>query len=135
MKHNPMNQIQSETVTAPEMRPIFRVQDSDGRGPWKPGFSNRWLDADIGLRANLPPWPMEFGMKLMRRVKPGQHVGCGCVSLDQLWKWFTRAEMDRLHIFGYHLIEIPDGQILAESDVQCVFVRDCPLAEGVKVIE
>ena len=23
---------------------IFRVQDAEGRGPWKPGFSSQWMD-------------------------------------------------------------------------------------------
>ena len=39
---------------------IYRVQDAQGRGPWKPGFSHRWVE-DRPDHYNLPPWFVEFG--------------------------------------------------------------------------
>lgn len=119
----------------PNQLTVYRVQDLDGRGPWRPGFSDKWMDADIGDRANLKPWPLEFGLKILNRVLYGQSVGCGCRSLAQLWKWFSRPEMDRLHVLGYHIVKIEDVSVLAESDVQLVFTRNRPLNEAVEIIE
>lgn len=114
---------------------IYRVQDAWGRGPWKPGFSSKWIDTDIGERENLKPWPTEFGLGILRKVIVGQSVGCGCRTLDCLWRWFTRSEMDRLHVLGYHIVKLDADRILAESPDQLVFVRNLPLAENVEIIE
>ncbi len=35
------------------MEPLIRLQDVEGRGPWKPGFSMQWMDKD-GPDLGLP---------------------------------------------------------------------------------
>ena len=114
---------------------IYRVQDSEGREPWRPGFSKYWIDSDIGCREQLKPWPEEFGFGILRKALIGQSVGCGCRTLECLWKWFTRHEMDRLHTWGYHIVRMDVDRILAESPDQLVFCRNLPLSEQIEVIE
>jgi hypothetical protein len=82
----------------------------------------------------LKPWPQEFG-PVHHRALWGMHLGCGCMSLDQLRRWFTPTEYARLLTFGYQAVRMRVGRILAASDVQCVFERAKPLAVDVEAVE
>lgn len=112
---------------------VFRVQDRDGRGPWKPGFSEKWIDdsrTDAEYEA-LKPGPLEFG-DVARQAIYGMHLGYGCESLEQLRRWFTEQEYRTLRRHGYRAVKIEVGRILASSELQCVFERSKPLRKGVK---
>ena len=100
---------------------IYRVQDRDGRGPWKPGFSHRWIEDRPDLD-NLPPWFEEFG-RVDRCAPAGASIGSGCRTLEQLRRWFTPIEYLTILRFGYQAIGMEVDCILAESDIQCVFAR------------
>jgi len=39
---------------------VYRVQDKEGRGPWRPGFSQIWVETRLD-HMFLPPWYVEFG--------------------------------------------------------------------------
>jgi hypothetical protein len=112
---------------------VFRVQDKDGRGPWKPGFSHKWVE-DRPDHDNLPPWFVEFG-RVDRLVLYGETCGCGCRTLDQLRRWFTKSEWRKLKKYGYRAVKIEIGRMLAQSDIQCVFARIKPLREDVEAVE
>jgi hypothetical protein len=109
---------------------VFRVQDKDGRGPWKPGFSHIWVrvrrDHD-----NLKPFFMEFSIDFNSITG---HIGCGCLSVPQLKRWFSKREYKTLLSFGYRCVKIEAEKILASSDIQCVFSRRIPLNESVEVM-
>jgi hypothetical protein len=112
---------------------IYRVQGIDGRGPWRPGFSHRWVeDCDRPLP---PPWFEEFGTKIMRGLKATEFVGCGCRTLEQIDKWFIPRELDRLCVLGFHLVCMEVDRVIAESENQIVFARSKPLALDVETIE
>jgi hypothetical protein len=115
---------------------IFRIQDVDGRGPWKPGFSNKWVISRDDIE-NLIPWPVQFDApKILHQiVKSKMHSGCACRSIDQLRRWFTPAEYETLRKYGYEAVRMHADRILAESTIQLVFLRDMPLNEGGKVID
>lgn len=112
---------------------VFRVQDGEGRGPWRPGFSNKWVEDRDDLDS-LKPWPLEMGDVLRGRIV-GMHVGCGCRSLEQLRRWFTEAEYRKLCGFGYRAVKMDAGRILGESKIQCVFERAKPLRESAEPVE
>lgn len=105
---------------------VYRVQDREGRGPWRPGFSDSWVEdrADLAL---LIPWTTEFGMGILDHATPGFAVGCGCTSLDALRRWFTPTEYATLRAVGYECVRIAGCRVLASSDIQCVFERRAPL--------
>jgi len=120
------------------MRPrILRVQDAEGRGPYRPGFSAVWCDS-FG-----PPPPMtwleEFPhlgrrVRRLQREYGGAHFGCGCRTEQQIHTWFTPTERYRLAKLGFQLVAMHVDRILAESPTQLVFLRERPLTEGIEVL-
>ena len=107
---------------------IYRVQDADGRGPWKPGFPDTWVEPRQD-HENLLPFFCEFGM-VHRKALDHEHLGVGCLTVRQLQRWFTPTEFIALRNHGYAAVRIEADRILAQSDVQCVFANLRPLAEG-----
>lgn len=99
---------------------VFRVQDNAGRGPWKPGFSHKWVE-DRPDHDNLPPWFVEFG-RVDRRAITGMTTGSACMTLEQLRRWFNPSEYAKLCKLGYRAVRL-DASVLAESSVQCFVQR------------
>lgn len=111
---------------------VFRVQDAEGRGPWRPGFSDSWVeDRQKTEYAALKPIMLEFP-DLLEKLKPGFHVGVGCTSLEKLRRWITKSEWATLRKFGFRCYAIEPDRIVAESDIQCVFESSKPLRKHVK---
>ncbi len=109
---------------------VFRVQDADGRGPFRPGMTVRWIDADD----KPPTWMAEFGDDLIDRLgAAGEVFGSGVRTLASLERWFNGVERMRLADLGYRLVSVPGCRVLAESENQVVFGRVRPLSEGVQV--
>lgn len=104
---------------------VYRVQDKDGRGPWKPGFSQMWIE-ERADHDNLPPWFLQFG-RVERFAIAGMYVGCGCRTVEQLKRWFLPSEFETLKRHGYRAVKLKVGRILAASDIQCVFECAKPL--------
>lgn len=116
---------------------VYRVQDRTGRGPFRPGFSMKWLDPILTSdRLELPPWHVEFGIDLIaKRGNPGEHFGSAVRTLDQLNRWFSNSELERLKAYGYAIVSLDVDRILAESPVQLVFARKQPLHQGAVIIQ
>lgn len=115
------------------METIYRVQDKEGRGPWKPGFSRFWVEGRED-HANLVPWYAEFG-RVEQTATRGMYVACGCRSVEQLRRWFTPSEYTTLRMCGYQAVLMIADQILAGSDIQCVFERMKPLHTDIEDVE
>lgn len=112
---------------------VLRVQDKEGRGPWRPGFSHTWVE-DRDDHDNLLPWTLEFGRVDLQSFY-GMAIGCGCLTLEQLRRWFTPSEYQTLQRYGYHAVRMEVGRILAASEIQCVFERVKPLHCDVEPVE
>lgn len=126
-----MSETNEKKLVGPDF--IYRVQDIYGRGPWKPGFSHRWVETRPD-HDNLPPWYVEFG-RVDQQLLYGEHGGSGCRTIEQLRRWFTESEYRKLLSFGYCAVKMQVGRILAESEIQCVFGRAKPLnSEEVEII-
>jgi hypothetical protein len=110
---------------------IYRIQDKDGRGPWKPGFSHKWVETRPD-HDNLIPWMYEFG-PVHERACTWEHIGCGCLTIEQLRRWFTESEYRKLLGYGYISVKIKPGRILASNNTQCVFARTIPLKKDIEV--
>jgi hypothetical protein len=120
------NDVDARLAFEPLVSRVFRVQDAQGRGPWRPGFSAKWVE-DHPAHAFLLPWFQEWpGLNIPR----GKHVGCACVSEEQLRLWFTDAEYLRLLRFGFRAVRLDEVQVLAAGSTQCVFARDRALRKG-----
>jgi len=111
------------------MARVYRVQDFDGRGPFRPGFSHQW--SDMTGPPQLLPWMQEFGADLIaRRGLPGEFYGCAVRSLKGVDRWFTPSEQQRLAALGFSLVSIKPDRILAESTNQLVFACRQPLSRA-----
>lgn len=109
---------------------VFRVQDCEGRGPWRAGFSRRWVEARDD-HANLPPWFVEFGLGAVWYRDPAEVVACGCQRLADLRRWVSATEYKTLTTFGYRAVRIEADRIICASAVQCLFARRRPLTVDV----
>ena len=110
-----------------KMIPVFRVQDIEGRGPYRPGTSHRWTDDDH--YRNLPFYT-EFGWSvgsISKRWRDGETGGCAFRSLDGLYRWFSPAECEKLDALRYMVVRMNVDRIIRESNTQVVFARTKPL--------
>lgn len=112
------------------MNIIYRVQDKDGRGPWKPGFSHKWVKTRPD-HDNLHPWPFEFNVNDILKNK-NFNMACGCKTIEQLKRWFTEQEYKILKQYGYFAVKLKADKVFAESDIQCVFGCKKPIKKNVK---
>jgi hypothetical protein len=112
---------------------IYRIQDKEGRGPFRPGFSKYWVSErpEVELALLKPPH-VEFPDMVLRA---GWHFGCGCESLEKLRMWFLPCEYHTLLSYGYRCVSMEIDRIAAKSAYQCVFERDRPLRKNVKEVE
>lgn len=106
---------------------VYRVQDRDGRGPFKPGMTYRWRDAD---GHDFPPVQVEFGLGWRDEIPHGWHCGCAFRDVAKAGAWFSAWECDRLAALGYHLVALGGCRVLRESSHQIIVVRPRPLRAG-----
>ena len=119
---------------------VYRVQAADGRGPWRPGFSDHWFDLEMSRSVAelyaLQSWIDEFPHVMRQRdPKSRMHLGCGCLTIEQLRRWFTVHDYSRLQSWGYKAVLMDVDRILASSDLQCVFERAKPLQSGIAPVD
>lgn len=115
---------------------VYRVQDNEGRGPFKPGFSQVWADPDWapGMKP-LPTFMEEFGRDLIDRLgQPGEYFGSAVRAAGDICKWFSADERRRLCDLGYSVVALKISRILAESENQLVFARRTPLRHGAIIV-
>ena len=116
---------------------IYRIQDRDGRGPFKPGFSKEWCDDNFtGGRIALPTWMEEFGPDAIDRLahQDERYFGSAVRTMKQLAAWFSPTECQRLADFGYQVAAIQGGRIMAESKYQLLIARHTSFATNCLII-
>lgn len=111
---------------------VYRVQDAEGRGPFKPGFSKVWID-DVN-RLLPPSWITEFGLDCIHELSDGWHVGSAVRAATDLRIWFTPTELDRLRLLGYKPVSMEVEKIVRESPHQVLFARATPLRWNVQEV-
>lgn len=91
-----------------------------------------WCDDDHDARnAHLG---LEFGWQIVRQIRRGERAGHGFRSLEQMQRWFTTEEQQRLAGLDYHLVDLDIDRVLAEATSQVLFTRRRPLRFGVLVM-
>jgi len=109
---------------------ILRIQDREGRGPYRPGFSCRWSDPD---GPDCPPWWIEIGIDMasaLAGMSDQFHWGCGFRTNDQLNSWFTEREQVKLGRLGFMLVTIIPDTVLVDTARQVVFGTRRPLSKA-----
>lgn len=112
---------------------VFRYQDNEGRGPFKPGMTERWLvdheSKPVGLIEQVGFGDLHRHAAAFLRCYPGQefHYGFGCRSIEHLFRWFTPEERQKLTSLGYHLVAMIADRIVTSNDYEVMFARFRPL--------
>lgn len=112
---------------------IYRIQDKFGRGPWKPGFSHQWVEDRDDHDNLLPMMNMGVFRQMHDMAVRGYVFGFGCKTVEQLRRWITPTEYQKLREFGYRAVKMKVDHILQESYVQCAFARKKRLSKNVVV--
>jgi hypothetical protein len=102
---------------------ILRVQDAEGRGPWKPGMSSKWIDMDRSESTLFPPIHDEvedFYADVARWHRRGYHVGCAVDGIEMLKQWFNAKEMTTLRSMGYHVYDFSKADKVVTTPTQVV---------------
>lgn len=108
---------------------VYRFQDLEGRGPFRPGFTDRWR-SDLDAGEDLPPFYVEMGVSpfaVPHLITPGFHAGVGCESREQLDRWFSKSEQLRLKALGFRMVEFTPSRIIARTPTQVFFEHATPL--------
>ncbi len=116
---------------------IYRVQDKDGRGPFKPGFSNKWSDETFAPgQKQLPTWMQEFNYtaEKINALDKEAYYGSGVKSIEDIKKWFSETERAKLKELGYFIVSLSAVHPLNESENQVFFSRAIPLNAAKHVI-
>jgi hypothetical protein len=114
---------------------VYRVQDHNGRGPFRPGFSQVWCDKDFAIGVwPHPTWMEEFGADLiLKHRQPGEYYGSAVRTREALNGWFSSTEQRRLKHLGFKIVEMDIARVLAESTCQLVVARFVPLYVGITI--
>ena len=109
---------------------LYRVQDREGRGPWRPGFSIEWLDeaSDRPLPVPITNEVPDFHRIVRVAHEDGLHIGCAVRGRDGVFKWFLASELTRLKELGFRLVCCNRCKILAETPTQLLIGSRSPLA-------
>lgn len=112
------------------MTTLYRIQDAEGRGPWRPGFSHQWIDPDKDdslcppMMVEFPNWRARFTMFEARGFL---HFGCCVRGIVGLHRWFTPDELERLRGFGFRLVDASTMHIVCEGKTQIIGASHWPL--------
>ena len=87
---------------------VYRIQDSEGRGPFKPGMSIKWLDEN---RTFLPDAQISEQRWIKKIADPELHLAYVCTSIEQMKQWISKTEYARLVSLGYRFVKIEVDQI------------------------
>lgn len=113
------------------MTHLFRIQDRDGRGPWRPGFSVQWIDPEKDDTL-CPPMQVEF-QNWQSSIRKAQsrglsHFGCCVSGVRGLHQWFTPAELNRLRGFGFRLVSASALTPICKGRNQIIGASRLPLS-------
>lgn len=111
---------------------VFRIQDATGRGPYRPGVSDRWKDVGHDKR-NLPFY-IETNPELMLRRKIGENWACAFKDVDQASQWFTADECLRMEALGYRFVRLKADRVILDTPTQLVVARRLPFYEGATIL-
>lgn len=96
---------------------LYRIQDDQGRGPFKPGESLLWSDTDGEAR----PFDLDTLLAARSRLRGAERMATACRTMEQLQQWFSPTEMRTLREMGYRLVRVRPHRILGENDNEVFF--------------
>lgn len=115
---------------------VYRMQDADGRGPWRPGLGHLWSDqgSTIHLDHSFQPFNPQSVQNALKASPTLRYFGFGCRTVDALRDWFTPKELDTLLGMGFRAVELEAERMLLENRRQLLFARSKPLTVDARPI-
>jgi len=110
---------------------VCRIQDREGRGPYRPGFSHVWSEREDGPDPVFIAFPGIMAKARKIVDEKGGSVGCAFRTLEQAQNWFSPSEVLTLAKLGYSLCWVKPDEVLAENTDQTVIWTAKPLSESV----
>lgn len=106
---------------------ILRVQDKNGRGPFRPGFTKEWCEYNHDLPSFMQEFP-DLPSTVHKYHRAGMHLGAGVRGWDGLKRWFSESELEKLRSHGFDVVHVKNCAVVCESENQLVFALSKPLA-------
>lgn len=110
---------------------LYRIQDDQGRGPWRPGFSLKWADLEKDDHL-CPPMMLEFPewrRMINRAINRGLlNYGCCVRGIAGVHRWFTPKELCTLRSLGFCLVDATSLTVICESPSQIIGASRWPLS-------
>lgn len=113
------------------MNLVCRIQDREGRGPYRPGFSRVWSERQDGPASVFVAFPGILAKVRQVIDAKGGAVGCAFRTIKQASNWFSPSEVLTLAKLGYSLCWVIPDEVLAENEDQLVIWTAQPLADSV----
>lgn len=115
--------------------PIYRIQNSSGRGPFQPNLTEIWRDPTHEF-----PEPPDFEeiARLSQEARTKRllkHGGFGCRTIEQLREWFWPNERAWLMQLGFFPYRVHTCRPLLEGPADLFFARRWPLKDGTTGVE
>jgi hypothetical protein len=110
---------------------VCRIQDADGRGPYRPFFSHHWSEREGGPDPFYLAFPQVMSQMATIYKERGGSFGCAFRNIKQASAWFSPNEVLKLALLGYALCWIEVDEVLAENEDQLVVWSKAPLAASV----
>ena len=109
---------------------LLRMQDANGRGPYKPGVSKLWVDGtrDFSLPALQEDFGLDFKPMVQAAFHRGLHLGTAVRGVDRFNEWFTSTERVKLAMLGYKIVDATNCEVLGETNWQVVIGSPKPLS-------
>jgi len=106
---------------------LLRVQDKDGRGPFRQGVTKLWCEYNHRLPSVMEDFP-DLLDDLRPYHKQGLRIGCGVRGgYDGLKRWFSESEFQKLDTLGYRVVRVKNYVVVCESESQVIFATKKPL--------
>lgn len=112
------------------MNTRLRIQDAEGRGPWRPGFSAMWADLEKD-DSMCPPVTLDFPQMFAQIAKARRdglrYFGCCVAGVRGIHRWFTPLEIARLRALGFRLVDAEPLTPIGVSPSQILGASRLPL--------
>lgn len=113
------------------MTTFLRMQDAQGRGPFRPGFTHKWLNKTDAEMVDLPAIHQEllsFHQIVAREHRKGFHLGNAAEGWEQFHRWFNQNEVLTLAALGFSIVDCSACRLIARTPNQVFIGSRYPLS-------
>lgn len=104
------------------MRTIYRVQNKEGKGPYKGRKYSRWTERSHDTTKHPNAYQDKKLRKLVKTMKPREFSSYkfGFKSMASLNRWFSKKELQNLKKLGFEVVSLKAKTVIL-GDRQVLF--------------